>query len=119
MARQQAASPAAQQRIKDVLQYGQKALGRANYLRYLNGQSLPASKAIEAFCYHCEGDAADGTYDCRDFLCSLYPWHPYKTVKALGLTNTLITETNGKGLVCSDVANLPQREDDPEKAVET
>lgn len=94
----------AQIRIQDILKYGQRAAGRANYLRYLRGGKNSASKAIVAYCYHCEGNAGDGTYDCQDFCCVLYPWHPYKTLNPARLPNRAIPEKNGKGLVCSDVA---------------
>jgi hypothetical protein len=94
----------AQIRIQDVLKYGKRAAGRANYLRYLRGGRLSASQSIVAHCYLCEGDAGDGTYDCEDICCPLYPWHPYKTVNPARLPNRAIPEKNGKGLVCLDVA---------------
>lgn len=101
--RQTATSSASEQRIRDVLQYGQRAAGQANYLRYLRGENLSASQAIIAFCYACEGNAADGTYDCGDVCCPLYPWHPYKKFKTsktsdpVGLPNNAIPEKNGGG----------------------
>lgn len=90
-------------RIRDVRQYGQRARGQADYLKYLQGGRLPASRAIIAYCYACEGDAGDGSYDCGDICCPLYPWHPYKTATSPRLPNRAIPEKNGKGLVCSDV----------------
>lgn len=69
------------QRIKDVLKYGQRKAGQANYIRYLKGERLSASRSIVAACYCCEGNAGDGVYDCQDICCPLYPWHPYKKIK--------------------------------------
>jgi len=90
-------------RIRDIRQYGQRARGQANYLKYLQGGRLSASQAIVAFCYSCEGNAGDGSYDCEDVCCPLYPWHPYQTATSPRLPNRAIPEKNGEGLVCSDV----------------
>jgi len=79
-------------RIQDILKYGQRKAGQANYLRYLKGERLSASRSIVAYCYHCEGNAGDGVYNCQDICCPLYPWHPYKTVTPPGLPNSAILE---------------------------
>jgi len=103
-------------RIHDILRYGQRAAGRANYLRYLRGGRLPASQAIVAFCYWCQGNAGDGTYDCEDICCPLYPWHPYKTANPARLPNRAIPEKNGKGLVCLDVSKTGNTQKDADGA---
>ncbi len=91
-------------RIQNILKYGQRAAGRANYLKYLRGGRLSASQAIIAFCYLCEGNAGDGTFDCQEICCPLYPWHPYKTANPARLPNRAIPEKNSDALVCLDVA---------------
>ena len=98
MPRMTAPSPAAAQRIKDILKFGRQASGQAAYLKYLRGDALPASSAIRAMCYSCLGNCADGSYDCKDFCCPLYPWQPYKEKSTPTYANMCITGKNAGAL---------------------
>ena len=91
-------SPAAAQRIADIQKYGKQASGQATYLKYLRGDALPASSAIRAMCYSCLGNCADGSYDCKDVCCPLYPWQPYKEKSTPTYANTCSTGKNGGAL---------------------
>lgn len=38
--------------------------------------------AIKSKCWDCSGYYADGLVDCKNITCSLYPYMPYKKMKA-------------------------------------
>jgi hypothetical protein len=52
--------------------------GKKMFLRYLNGETLSPTKAIIANCFDCMGQYVDGRQDCKNPLCPLYPFMPYR-----------------------------------------
>jgi len=66
-----------EKRMEDVEKVGNKARGRAEYIKYLNGGRLSASQAVKAKCYDCMGWFADGPGCCTSPECALFPFQPY------------------------------------------
>jgi hypothetical protein len=69
-----------QERIKEIKNYGLKALGKEDFLRHLNGEALTRGEAISAKCYDCCCHYADGKADCEMPECPLYGFMPYKNM---------------------------------------
>ena len=57
--------------------YKKRAIGRTEYIKYLNGVQLTPMDSIKACCFDCMGFYSDGVADCRIRKCSLYPFMPY------------------------------------------
>ena len=66
----------------EIVKNAPKMKGQSLYIKYLQGDRLPASQAILCKCYGCMGYYADGKQDCKMPDCSLYPWMPYKGMTA-------------------------------------
>jgi hypothetical protein len=52
--------------------------GKTLLIKHFNGETMPASAAIQAKCCECNGYWIDGRQDCKMPSCPLYPWQPYK-----------------------------------------
>lgn len=61
-----------------VKQYGIRAVGRPEYVRFLKGEYLTRQELIDAECYSCMGFYADGRGDCENPACPLYRRHAYR-----------------------------------------
>ena len=64
--------------LEEVLKYGKKAKGRAEFIKYLKGEKLTRGEAILAKCYDCVCHYADGKVDCELPTCPLYDYMPYR-----------------------------------------
>jgi len=53
-------------------------LGRDLLIKHLEKRKLTPVEAIKAKCNDCCGNFYDGRWDCKDVLCPIYPWMPYK-----------------------------------------
>jgi hypothetical protein len=53
------------------------AVGRAQLISYLSGESINLREATRAKCFECMGFYADGIADCEQYRCPIYPFHPY------------------------------------------
>jgi|WetSurMetagenome_2_1015567.scaffolds.fasta_scaffold1069867_1 hypothetical protein len=53
-------------------------VGKDFLITHLEGGKLTVGEALKAKCFDCMGYFADGRGDCKDILCPLYPWMPYK-----------------------------------------
>lgn len=62
----------------EVKEYGRKAKGRTELLKYWQGKIITRNQAIQANCYFCMSYYADGREDCEYPLCPLYFYMPYK-----------------------------------------
>jgi hypothetical protein len=66
-------------KFKDYMEESKKVgLGRANFMRYLNGERLNNCSSIQAKCYECMFDNDMLKKDCSDPTCPLFPQRPYK-----------------------------------------
>jgi hypothetical protein len=65
-------------KIKAILAYGSKALGKIDLINHLKGKNLRTQQAIRAKCFDCMGYYADGTDPCGVFDCPLEPLNPYR-----------------------------------------
>jgi hypothetical protein len=63
--------------IKDVENFGIRAKGQAERIKFLEGKPLTRAQAMVAHCYDCCGGFCDGVRDCEIENCSLYPFMPY------------------------------------------
>jgi hypothetical protein len=50
--------------------------------RYLTGHRLTLRGAVKAKCCECMCYYEDGGVDCRNPVCPLYPWMPYRREEA-------------------------------------
>ena len=67
--------------IDEIEVFGIRAKGKAERIRYLEGETLTRAEAMLAFCYDCTGGYADGARDCEIPACSLYVYMPYRKDK--------------------------------------
>jgi hypothetical protein len=67
--------------VKDIENFGIRARGQRERIRYLKGESLTRAQAMFAHCYDCTGGYDDGARDCEIENCSLYPYMPYAKQK--------------------------------------
>ncbi len=67
--------------VKSIKEVGNRAKGRTERIKCLQGKRLTRDKAILAHCYDCTGGYADGNSDCGIETCSLHPYHPYRGIK--------------------------------------
>jgi len=63
--------------LRDINQFGKKAVGRRELLEYLNGGTISKKAAILAKCFDCCGYYDAGRIDCEIPDCPLYPFMPY------------------------------------------
>ena len=63
--------------IKDIQDFGIRAKGRAERIKFLEGKPTTRAEAILGHCYSCTGGYDDGAQDCEIENCSLYPYMPY------------------------------------------
>jgi hypothetical protein len=63
--------------IKDIQDFGIRARGRAERIKFLEGKPLTRAEAILAHCYQCTGGYDDGAQDCEIESCSLRQHMPY------------------------------------------
>lgn len=69
---------------------GIKAKGRKELFKHLNHETNTMKQAIAGKCYDCMGYYADGTGDCQNKQCSLYPFMPYnpnRTKRVVNMTD--------------------------------
>jgi len=66
-----------EEEIKSVMEYGRKAKGRSQLLKYLNGGVLTERDAILAKCYDCCNFYADGLISCGITTCPLFLFNAY------------------------------------------
>ena len=67
--------------IRNTLNFGINAIGRADYQRFADEEKLTRSQAIRAMCYNCVTGYADGRFDCNVFTCPLHVYMPYRGVE--------------------------------------
>ena len=67
--------------LRDINQFGKKAVGRRELIEYLNGKEISRKAAIVAKRYDCCGFYDSGRIDCEIPDCSLYPHMPYRKEK--------------------------------------
>ena len=67
--------------IKDIQDFGIRAKGRAERIKFLEGKQLTRAEAILAHCYSCMGNYDGGARDCEIETCSLYLYMPYRKNK--------------------------------------
>jgi len=68
--------------IDDIKKYGKKGQGKAESIKWLTTHvALTRTSAITAYCYQCCGMNMDGSGDCGDIICPLYPHSPHGTYK--------------------------------------
>ena len=70
----------ADQMRDEIKQHGISAIGRSEYIRYLDGKRLTQQKMIRAMCYRCNCGYQDGKRDCGIEDCPLYSSMPYRNV---------------------------------------
>ena len=66
---------------EDVEKHGITARGKAELMKYLEGERLARKDAILAKCYECTNGYADGKVDCEMESCPLYPYMPFGACK--------------------------------------
>jgi hypothetical protein len=68
---------------KDVLEFGTKAKGQKEFLKFLEGGVLSLKQSLLANCYQCMGYYEDMGLDkdCRNRACPSYFHFPYKSEK--------------------------------------
>jgi len=66
---------------RNTLDYGIKAIGRADYQKFADNKRLTRSQAIKAKCYECTCGYSDGKYDCIVFDCPLHKFMPYRGIE--------------------------------------
>lgn len=54
-----------------------RAIGAAEYRKFIAGEELSAGEMIRAKCYECTAKYADGREDCQGTNCPLYGKMPY------------------------------------------
>lgn len=64
-------------KAEDVEKYGISAQGKAEYIKYLNGEHLSYKEHCLAQCYHCMGMYKDGKFNCGCKECPMYSLMPY------------------------------------------
>lgn len=62
----------------DVLKFGRRAIGMVSLQKFVDGNHISRSRAIEAKCYDCQAGYTDGVADCEQSDCPLYEYHPYR-----------------------------------------
>ena len=65
--------------IEEIEEHGKSRRGKSDWLRYQKGERLTRAKAIQAYCYECNGYGELKTYDIKE--CPLYPYSPYSPKK--------------------------------------
>jgi uncharacterized protein (DUF2461 family) len=65
-----------QERIREV-EKAPLAKGKAEYLRWLEGEKLSRKQAMDANCYVCMGYYADGKMACTVMLCPMRDYMAY------------------------------------------
>ena len=65
-------------RLEIVEEYGVKAKGKSEFIKYLEGDRLTPRQTILAKCYECTNFYADGRMDCKISDCPSYPYMPYR-----------------------------------------
>ncbi|MBN2382537.1 hypothetical protein JXQ70_06610 [bacterium] len=68
-------------RYEDVKKNWKRAIGKQEYLLFLEGKKLSRRQIMQAMCYECTAGYYDGVADCelRDKPC--YAFMPYKNKK--------------------------------------
>jgi hypothetical protein len=64
--------------LQSILKFGKKAIGRADFEKFLRGHKITRTGALKAKCYDCSAGYTDGIMDCSVTYCPLYPYHPYQ-----------------------------------------
>ena len=81
-------------RVKEVIEYGKKAIGQQSFIDLLYGDRLTTAELIKAYCYDCMGFYEDGISDCKNIRCPLYSKMPYAkvpmTLPALSRENRIV-----------------------------
>ncbi|MDR1515432.1 MAG: hypothetical protein LBS45_07040 [Synergistaceae bacterium] len=67
--------------LAQIEKYGKQAKGRAEYIRFLNGERLGYDEAIYARCYECMAFYRDGIEDCVSAMCPLHRYMPYNATR--------------------------------------
>jgi hypothetical protein len=62
---------------KRLVEKAKLAVGRNEYLRYLNKETITMGQAVKAKCFDCCAYYEDGKVDCTVRDCPLYPWMPF------------------------------------------
>lgn len=65
----------------EIKNIGRKGIGRSSLLKHLWGEELTKQEAIEGHCYDCMNFYIEGVRDCKEYVCPLYPFFPYKDVE--------------------------------------
>ena len=65
--------------ILEELKGAPREVGRSEYMAILRGRTASKLESIYAHCYDCCGFYENGTFDCENELCALYPYMPYRT----------------------------------------
>lgn len=60
-----------------LIKSGRSARGKAEYIKFLNGEHLSFKNLCLANCYFCMNEYVDGKSDCGCTLCPLYTYMPY------------------------------------------
>ena len=68
------------QKLESVEQ-DKKAVGKSAYVKFLKGETLTQSQAIQAMCYECMRYYKDGDIDCENCTCPLYLFMPFNKYK--------------------------------------
>jgi len=57
---------------------GRDSQGRTQFLRHMDGEKITRKQAMLAKCFDCMGYYRDGRRDCKESICPLYPYAPYR-----------------------------------------
>lgn len=68
--------------IKDIENFGIRAKGQAERIKFLQGGNVTRAEAMLAHCYDCCGGYVDGAKSCEIETCSMYAYMPYRKDKA-------------------------------------
>jgi len=69
------------EQLRPRLEAAAQHIGKAELLRYLDGERLTPTESIRAHCFDCMAyfeDCAEDEPDCKNTPCPLYPFMPYR-----------------------------------------
>ena len=80
-----------QEMAKNAKAEGIQVKGQKEFVAFCEGESISARQAILAHCYECLGyfGGMEGSRDCENPVCPLYPFMPYSTRKRVVRTVSL------------------------------
>lgn len=61
---------------------GLETPGKRYLVKHIKGERITLRQAVMAKCFECMCGFADGRQDCKITVCALYPWMPFRQVKA-------------------------------------